>query len=110
MPNPNRSESMPAVIIECPKCGWGIPAPVPHDAIDRSKENRRTFALLTELGIGENERRELAMMLPSQSGAAHPPSFTTLTGADLKLLADWLTGGKMLLELAALRVTEGVGD
>ena len=103
-------QTTPAVVIDCPQCGWGVPAPVPADALDRGKENRRCFALINELGIGENERRELAMMLPSQAGASHPPSFTTLTAADLKLLADWMTGGKMLLELAALRVEAGKGD
>ena len=86
----------------CPTCGT--------PAIDRNKANRRVFALLNNLGIGDNERRELAWMLPGQAGATGPPSFASLSGADLQLLGDWLTGAEMLLELAKLRVTEGVGD
>jgi hypothetical protein len=86
----------------CPTCG--------HTPPDRAYENRRVFALLAELGIGDNERRELAMMLPTQTGATQPPSFAALTDCELQQLGDWLTGGIRLMELAALRATEGVGD
>ena len=77
---------------------------------DRNHENRRVFALLAELGIGTNERRELAMMLPTRTGATGPVSFSTLTGAELRLLGDWLTGGTRLLELVQLRATPDQGD
>jgi hypothetical protein len=86
----------------CQTCGECPP--------DRAHQNRRVFALLNELGIGDNERRELAMMLPTQTGATQPPSFAGLTGCELRQLCDWLTGGIRLMELAALRATEGVGD
>ena len=86
----------------CPTCGT--------PAIDRNNANRRVFALLNNLGIGDNERRELAMMLPTQTGASQPPSFATLTAAELQLLGDWLTGLEKGLELAELRVERGRGD
>jgi hypothetical protein len=99
----------PGRVVRCAQCGWGNPVPV-EVPVDRDKENRRVFALISKLGIGTNERRELAMMLPSQSGAAGPPSFSTLTGAELVVLGQWLTGIDMGLELAKLRQQAGSGD
>jgi len=79
-------------------------------AADRALQNRRAHAVAGELGIGDTERRELAMMLPTQTGAAGPVSWAVLSGAELRLLADWMTGVIRLKELANLRAVPGRGD
>ena len=76
----------------------------------RASQNRRAFALANDLELGDMERRELAMMLPTQSGAAMPVSWSKLTAAELGLLADWMTGVQRLRELANLRAVPGQGD
>lgn len=77
---------------------------------ERAHQNRRAFAVANELGLGDMERRELAMMLPTQTGASGPVSWAALSIAELGLLADWMTGVIRLRELANLRAVPGRGD
>lgn len=76
----------------------------------RAHQNRRAFVVANELGLGNMERRELAMMLPTQTGASGPVSWAALSVAELGLLADWMTGVIRLRELANLRAVPGQGD
>ena len=71
--------------------------------LDRAFQNRRAFALATEVGLTDDERRELAFMLPSQSAASGPVSWASVSDADLRLLGDWLHGAVLCARLAALR-------
>lgn len=80
------------------------------DRTDRAHQNRRAFAVANELKLGDMERRELAMMLPTQTGASGPVSWRVLRAQELGLLADWMTGAIRLAELANLRAVQGRGD
>jgi hypothetical protein len=80
------------------------------DNTERAYHNRSAFALANKLGLGNTERGELAMMLPTQTGASGPVSWGSLSGAELRLLADWMTGWIWLTELANLRAVPGQGN
>lgn len=66
---------------------------------------RYARALAGELGLSDEERRELAMRLPSQSGATGPVSWELLDAEDLAIMVHWLNGSLMVYELLRQRVT-----
>ncbi len=71
---------------------------------------RRTYlmryarALAGELGLSDDERRELAMRLPGQSGAQGPVSWSKLSVEDLAIMVHWLNGSLLVYELLRMRV------
>lgn len=69
---------------------------------------RRAQALAGELGLSDEERRELAMMLPGQMGASGPVSWRQLTESDLATMVHWLNGAMKVYELLALRGLDSV--
>ena len=52
----------------------------------------------------DEERRELAMMLPSRSGATGPVSWRELSVEELAIMVHWLNGALKVYELLRLRV------
>ena len=72
---------------------------------------RRTYlmryarALSDDLGLEDEERRELAMMLPTRSGATGPVSWKELSVEELAIMVHWLNGAMKVYELLRLRVT-----
>ena len=62
-------------------------------------------ALAADLGLTDDERRELPMMLPGQSGAQSPVSWSKLSAQDLTIMVHWLNGSLKVYELLRLRVT-----
>ncbi len=68
---------------------------------------RYARALSDDLGLTDEERRELAMMLPSRSGATGPVSWKQLSVEELAIMVHWLNGALKVYELLRLRVTPG---
>lgn len=64
---------------------------------------RRARALAAELGLTDEERQELAMMLPGQMHASEPVSWARLTDEDLSVMVHWLLGATRVYELLRLR-------
>lgn len=65
---------------------------------------RYARALSDDLGLSDEERRELAMMLPTRSGAQGPVSWRELTVEELAIMVHWLNGAMKVYELLSLRV------
>lgn len=65
---------------------------------------RRAQALASELGLDDDERRELAMMLPGQMSASGPVSWKHLDVGDLATMVHWLNGATKVYELVRMRV------
>jgi hypothetical protein len=57
----------------------------------------------TQCGLDDEERRELAMMLPTQSGASGPVSWALLSDQELALMIAWLRGAMLVEDLRRLR-------
>lgn len=66
---------------------------------------RYARALAADLGLTDDERRELAMRLPGQSGAQGPVSWSQLSAQDLAIMVHWLNGSLLVYELLRQRVT-----
>ena len=64
---------------------------------------RYAFALAKELGLSDEERRELAMMLPSQMDAHEPVSWATLDVTELATMVHWLNGATRVYSLLRQR-------
>lgn len=69
----------------------------------RSYLMRYARALAGDLGLTDEERRELAMRLPSQSHAQGPVSWGKLTVEELAIMVHWLNGALTVYELLRLR-------
>lgn len=69
----------------------------------KSRLRRHAFALARELTLTDEERRELAMMLPSRSGAHEPVSWSSLEAEEFAHLVAWLDGAHRVLALYRLR-------
>jgi len=68
---------------------------------------RYARALAADLGLTDEERRELAMMLPSRSDATGPVSWRDLSVEELAIMVHWLNGAMKVYELLRLRVAPG---
>lgn len=66
---------------------------------------RYARALAADLGLTDDERRELAMMLPTRSHATGPVSWGDLRVDELAIMVHWLNGSLKVYELLRLRVT-----
>lgn len=63
----------------------------------------RAILLAQQLTLTDDERRELAMMLPTRSGATGPVSWGSLSPGELARIVKWLEGAGFVLELLGLR-------
>lgn len=70
---------------------------------DRGYYMRYAQALAGELRLTDEERRELAMMLPTQMGASEPVSWATLDASELAHLVTWLNGARLVRDLIRMR-------
>jgi len=68
---------------------------------------RYAFALCKELGLEDDERRELAMMLPSRMDAHEPVSWKLLDLGELAVMVHWLNGATKVYGLLRLRPSLG---
>ena len=68
---------------------------------------RYAFALCKELTLSDDERRELAMMLPSRMNATEPVSWKELDVGELAVLVHWLNGATKVVTLLRLRPHDG---
>ena len=64
---------------------------------------RYAFALSNELGLTDEERRELAMMLPTRMDATEPVSWSTLSVKEYATLVHWLNGAAKVYSLLRQR-------
>lgn len=64
---------------------------------------RRARALAGDLGLTDEERRELAMMLPDQKGASGPVSWGQCTDDDLSVMVQWLHGARHVYDILSMR-------
>ena len=62
----------------------------------RERLRRHAFALARELNLTDEERREVAMRLPSRSGAQGPVSWALLDVDELAHLVAWLQGAEIV--------------
>lgn len=78
-----------------------------RQALEARERRRRLMArawlLAGELRLSDSERRELAMMLPTRSGASGPVSWAMLDERELSRIVKWLQGANLVLELYGLR-------
>lgn len=65
----------------------------------RARLMRQAFALARELALSDDERRELAMMLPSRREAQAPVSWSALHVDELAHLVIQLEGARLVLAL-----------
>lgn len=72
--------------------------------IPRTKKMRQARALSAQLGLDDFERRELAMMLPSQANASEPVSWAKLDEGELQMLCWQMEGALRVYELLRQRV------
>lgn len=59
--------------------------------------------LAAENGLSDEERRELAMMLPTRRGASGPVSWGLLSDDEIALLCAYLRGAMLVQDLRRLR-------
>lgn len=59
--------------------------------------------LAEQIGLTDEERREVAMMLPTRMDASGPVSWGLLSDAELATLCSWLKGAILVLHLRDLR-------
>lgn len=71
--------------------------------LPRNKLMRHAFALAHELALSDDERRELAMMLPSRRDAQGAVSWSLLDVDELAHLVLWLDGARLVHALYRLR-------
>lgn len=78
---------------------------MPAPAVDAAKLRlqRHAFALARELSLTDDERRELAMMLPSRKGASGPVSWADLEVDEFAHLVIELEGARLVLALYRMR-------
>jgi hypothetical protein len=78
-----------------------MPAESGTRAYDSAKERlrRHAFALVRELNLSDEERQELAMMLPGRKGSQGPVSWALLDVDELAHLVNWLEGARLVLAL-----------
>jgi hypothetical protein len=69
----------------------------------KARLRRRAFALVGELNLDDDERRELAMMLPSRRDARGPVSWASLDEEEWAHLVLWLDGARLILALYRMR-------
>jgi hypothetical protein len=70
---------------------------------ERRRLLRRAFALVDTIGLTDDERRELAMMVGTH-GASGPVSWAALSIADLEQLIERLVGYEQVSVLLAMRI------
>lgn len=63
----------------------------------------RALFFARDVGLSDEERRELAMMLPGQSSASGPVSWAHLSETDLAVMCAWLRGARLFVDLVAQR-------
>lgn len=71
---------------------------------------RYAAALAADLRLTDDERRELAMMLPSRMGASGPVSWALLDKSELAHLVMWLAGAQLVRDLLRLRASVRAGN
>lgn len=71
--------------------------------VNRAYLMRYARALATELGLTDDERRELAMMLPSRMNQSEPLSWSRLDSKELATMVHWLNGALRVYSLLRLR-------
>ena len=64
---------------------------------------RYAFALANELGLTDEERRELAMMLPTRMNAHEPVSWAVLDVKELATMVHWLNGATRVYTVLSQR-------
>lgn len=64
---------------------------------------RRCRALAAQLQLSDDERWELAMMVPGQSGASGPVHWDCLSTQDLAVLCHYLRGAELFVDLCVAR-------
>lgn len=77
---------------------------MPADPRQRAHLMRLCWALAKDLTLTDDERRELAMMLPTRGDASEPVSWATLDASELAHLANWLSGARLVRDLLRMRV------
>lgn len=80
-----------------------MPSGDPSFDTARARLQRHAFALARELALSDEERRELAMMLPSRKGASEPVSWALLEADEYAHLVNWMDGARLILALYRLR-------
>lgn len=69
----------------------------------RTRLMRHAHALAREMDLSDDERRELAMMLPGQEGAQAAVSWATLDEVELAVMVQWLRGAQLVRDVKRLR-------
>lgn len=63
----------------------------------------RARFLAEQIGLTDDERHELAMMLPDRWRESEPLSWGKLTDSEVALLCSWLKGAVLVITLRDLR-------
>lgn len=69
----------------------------------RARLRRHAFALAGDLALSDEERRELAMMLPTRRGSSGPVSWATLTDEEFAVLVHMLDGARLVQAIYRMR-------